>query len=147
MTTQQMDDIYYVCTMIEYVGRHTKNRRRDVVSRLGRKGIERQLKAASVNHALSFEQVSDEWIEDYEIPEGSFDSVSSCRYKIPAETAIGRVYQDLVLRTMKEGDAAQGILDVFSSFISDEISDFNTNVYYSNPDYLKCSYEEGVLLA
>ena len=147
MTTQQMDDIYYVCTMIEYVGRHTKNRRRDVVSCLGRKGIERQLKAASVNHALSFEQVSDEWIEDYQIPEGSFDSVSSCRYKIPAETAIGRVYQDLVLRTMKEGDAAQGILDVFSSFISDEISDFNTNVYYSNPDYLKCSYEEGVLLA
>lgn len=31
--------------------------------------------------------------------------------------------------------------------LSDEISDFNTNVYYSNPDYLKCSYEAGVLLS
>ena len=26
--------------------------------------------------------------------------------------------------------------DIFSSFITDEISDFNSNVYYTNPDYL-----------
>ena len=38
-------------------------------------------------------------------------------------------------------------MNVFASFISDEISDFNTNVYYSNPDYLRCCYEEGMLLA
>lgn len=30
---------------------------------------------------------------------------------------------------------------------SDEISNFNSNVYYSNPDYIKCSYEAGELLA
>ena len=44
-------------------------------------------------------------------------------------------------------DAAQAILDVFSSFITDEISDFNSNVYYTNPDYLRCSYLEGKMLA
>ena len=27
-----------------------------------------------------------------------------------------------------------------------EISNFNSNVYYSNPDYIKCSYEAGMLL-
>ena len=43
--------------------------------------------------------------------------------------------------------AAQAILDVFSSFITDEISDFNSNVYYTNPDYLRCSYLEGKMLA
>ena len=48
----------------------------------------------------------------------------------------------LVLSTMKNDDAAQGILDIFSSFITDEISDFNSNVYYTNPDYLRCSYLE-----
>lgn len=26
--------------------------------------------------------------------------------------------------------------DIFSSFITGEISDFNSNVYYTNPDYL-----------
>ena len=39
------------------------------------------------------------------------------------------------------------ILDVFSSFITDEISDFNSSVYYTNPDYLRCSYLEGKMLA
>lgn len=48
---------------------------------------------------------------------------------------------------MKNDDAAQAIIDVFSSFITDEISDFNSNVYYTNPDYLRCSYLEGKMLA
>ncbi len=57
------------------------------------------------------------------------------------------LYHGLVLATMKNDDAAQAIIDVFSSFISDEISDFNSNVYYTNPDYLRCSYLEGKMLA
>lgn len=44
-------------------------------------------------------------------------------------------------------DVVENIRKVFNSFISDEISDFNSNVYYSNPNYIKCSYEEGQLLA
>ena len=40
----------------------------------------------------------------------------------------------------------EAIKKVYSSFISDEISDFNSSVYYSNPDYIKCSYEAGKLL-
>ncbi len=65
---------------------------------------------------------------------------------MPGYLDIGRVYQTLVLDTM-QGDAAQAILDVFTSFLSDEISNFNSSVYYSNPDYLRCSYLEGKLLA
>ena len=48
---------------------------------------------------------------------------------------------------MKNDDAAQAILDVLSSFISDEISDFNSNVYYTNPDYIRYCYLEGEMLA
>ena len=40
----------------------------------------------------------------------------------------------------------EAIKKVYSSFISEEISNFNSNVYYSNPDYLKFSYEAGMLL-
>ena len=69
------------------------------------------------------------------------------RYTVPSATSIGMLYQGLVLSTMKDDDAAQAILDVFSSFITDEISDFNSNVYYTNPDYLRCSYLEGKMLA
>ena len=147
MNEKRQDDIYYVCTMIEYVARATNNRCRDIVKKLSKKNIEHQLKVAEVNHCLSYEQVSDEWIEEYGIVVGNFDNVNECKYTVPSVNAIGRVYQQLVIETMEVNEEAQAIIDVFSSFISDEISNFNSNVYYSNPDYLKCSYQEGFLLA
>ena len=109
--------------------------------------MERQLRLAEVNHCLSFEQVSDELIEDYNISDGTFDTVAECRYTVHSFTSIGRLYQGVVLSAMKNDDAAQAILDVLSSFISDEISDFNSNVYYTNPDYIRCCYLEGEMLA
>ena len=147
MNEKRNDDIYYVCTMIEYVARVTKNHRKDIVARISKKDMEHELKVAEVNHCLSFEQVSDEWIEQYGIVEGNFDTVTTCKYNVPSVTSIGRVYQQLVLATTEEDEEAQAIKDVFASFISDEISYFNSNVYYSNPDYLRCSYQEGTLLA
>ena len=147
MNEKRNDDIYYVCTMIEYVARVTKNHRKDIVARISKKDMEHELKVAEVNHCLSFEQVSDEWIEQYGIVEGNFDTVTTCKYNVPSVTSIGRVYQQLVLATAEKDEEAQAIKDVFASFISDEISYFNSNVYYSNPDYLRCSYQEGALLA
>ena len=146
MDEKRKDDIYYVCTMIEFVARVTKNHRKDIVAKMSKESIEHQLKVAEVNHCLSYEQISDEWIEQYNIPTGSYDTVKDCKYTVPSVTAIGRVYQRLVTATAKVNEEAQAILDVFSSFISDKISDFNSNIYYSSPDYLRCSYEEGCLL-
>ncbi len=147
MTEKQKDDIYYVCSLIEFIARKTKNHRQDVIRHFSKADVERQLRLAEVNHCLSFEQVADELIEDYGVSDGDFDTVKECRYDVPSFLSIGMLYQELVLSTMKNEDAAQGIIDVFSSFISDEISDFNSNVYYTNPDYLRCSYLEGKMLA
>lgn len=147
MTEKDKNDILYVCSMVECVARKTKNHRRDVVSALGKSGIEHQLRAAEVNHSLSFDQVSDEWIADYKIGTGNFDTTTACRYALPSETEIGSVYQRLVLAIPDEGSAAQRVMNVFSSFISDEISNFNSSLYYTNPDYIKCSYEADRLLA
>lgn len=147
MTEKQKNDVLYVCSLIETIARKTKNHRQDVIRHFTKAGIERQLRLAEVKHCLSFEQVSDELIEDLNIPDGDFDTAAECRYTVPSATSIGMLYQGLVLSTMKDEDAAQAILDVFSSFITDEISDFNSNVYYTNPDYLRCSYLEGKMLA
>ena len=141
------DDLFYVCSMIEYVARKTHNKSKDVVARLSDQTLEHQLKVACVNHALSFEQVSDEWIEEYEIPEGTFDNITTCRYEVPTVISIGRVYQTLISDV--EGlysSITETIKRVYSSFISDEISNYNSSVYYSNPDYIRCSYEAGKLL-
>lgn len=44
------------------------------------------------------------------------------------------------------GKEVDELMKIFSSFISDKISDFKSDVYYQNPSYLECSYEAGYLL-
>ena len=70
-----------------------------MVKKLSKKNIQHQLKVAEVNHCLSYEQVADEWIEQYGIENGKFNTVKECKYTIPSVNAIGRVYQQLVTET------------------------------------------------
>lgn len=146
MNEIEKDRIYYFCSLIEFIGRVTKNSRSTVISYFSEEEIKRQLEFADMNHCLSFEQVSDEIIEDHNIAEGTFDTVKECKYSVPSVLSIGRVYQQLIL-ALNTDNPAKTIKQVFSSFISDEISDFNSNVYYSNPDYILKSYEAGLLLS
>ena len=115
MTTQwNKDDLFYVCSMIEFVARETHNKVKDVVGKM-----------------------TDE----------DFDNITTCKYSVPTVTSIGRVYQTLILNVMGlYANVVEAIKTVYNSFISDEISDFNSNVFYSNPNYIKCSYEAGELL-
>ena len=147
MSEKDKDDLYYVCSLIEYLGRVTKNHRSTVVKILGKEEIDRQLYLAEVNHCLSFEEVSDELIKYFNIENGDFDTVSECKYAVPTYLSIGKVYQRLILDVKKpDEDVEDTLFNVFNSFISDDISNFNSSVYYSNPDYLKWSYLEGELL-
>ena len=146
MTDKERNDLFYVCALIEYTARKTKNHRGDVVRKLGRKGIERQLKDAQVNHSLSFEQVCDEIVEQYRLTEGSFDTVSDCKYDVPSYTDIGKLYAIIIENCMEDEDKAKMIESVYSSYISDEISKFDTDLYYQNPDYIKESFLAGRLL-
>ena len=141
------NDLFYVCSLIEFIGRKTKNRRSKIIEILGEREIERQLELAEVNHCLSFEQVSDEIIEHFNIKDGDFDSVGVCKYTVPSVQSIGKDYMRLIIDVLDDENNIVNILcNVFKSFISDEISDFNSSVYYSSPDYLNCCYLEGKIL-
>lgn len=61
MTDKQQNDF------IEHTARKTNNRRGTIIDALGKDGVLKQLKDAEVNHCLSFEQVSGEIIEIYNI--------------------------------------------------------------------------------
>ncbi len=142
------DDLFFVCTIIECVARTTHNKPKDIVAKISDSELIHELKVASVNHCLSFEQICDEWIEKFHIQNGKFENISECKYNVPTETSIGRVYQTLISNVCEsDEELISTIRRVYNSFISDEISNFNSNVYYSNPDYIKCSYEAGELLA
>lgn len=146
MSEKEKNDFFYVCSLIEYIARKTKNRRGVITEALGKKGIEKQLCFAEINHCLSFEQVSDEVIEDYKIPIGDFDTISECEYTVPGFMDIGKLYSIMIEDCAEPGREVDELMKIFASFISDEISDFQTDVYYQNPSYLECSYEAGCLL-
>ena len=90
--------------------------------------------------------MSDEVIDYYKIENGSFDTISDCKYSIPSFLDIGKLYSIMIEDCAKEGEEVQELINIFSSFISDKISEFNTDLYYQNPDYLEWSYMEGKLL-
>ena len=130
MTEKERNDYFYVCALIEYIARETKNHRGDIVNQIGEDGIKKLLYDAEVDHCLSFEQVT----------------ISACKYSIPSFLDIGKLYSIMIEDCAKPGDEVSELMKIFSSFISDEISNFNTDLYYQNPNYLEWSYREGKLL-
>lgn len=147
MNNKEKDDLYYVCSLIEYIARKTKNKRSDIVKMIEADELRRLLELADVNHSLSFEQVSDETIEYADIEEGSFDSIGNCIYDVPSFLSIGKIYQRLIIDVKREDeDIVDALMKVFMSFISDEISNFNSSLYYSSREYIKAVYEEGKML-
>ena len=101
---------------------------------------------AEVNHCLSFEQVSDEVIDYYRIKEGDFYTISNCHYSVPSYLDIGKLYSIMIEDCAESGDEVKELMKIFCSFISDAISNFNSDLYYQNPDYLEWFYREGELL-
>lgn len=146
MAESEQDDLFYVCSLIEYIARMTKNKRGVVAQCLGHDGIVKELKDAGVNHCLSFEQVGEEVVERYKVPQGNFETVENCKYSVPSYTDIGRLYSIMVLDCAKPGEEVDMTIRIFSSVISDYISNFNSDCYYQNPSYLEESFKAGKLL-
>ena len=142
------NDLFYTCSLIDYIARKTKNTRKAIVNQLGKQRIEKIYDLADVYHCDNMERVSDDFIEQSEIKEGSFDNVAECKYSIPSYWDIGKVYKRLI--KMVAADKNIGIIDalmkVYNSFISDKIDDYNSSVYYENPSYIFESYRENRML-
>ena len=92
MSEKERNDYFYVCALIEYIARETRNHRGDIVR------------------------------------------------------AIGKLYSIMIEDCAEPGNEVEELMKIFASFISDAISNFNSDLYYQNPDYLEWSYREGKLL-
>ncbi|MGY0372866.1 hypothetical protein [Clostridium sp. JNZ J1-5] len=145
MRSEISNNLYYLCSLIEFIGRKTKNKRNYIVNHLGKEVISHILEYADVFHSEQIEAVADSFIEDYKIEEGSFDNVSSCRYNVPDYWGIGGVYQRLI-ENVNKTDIVTTLIEVYNSWLSEYIDDYNIAVYYMSPQYLKACYEEGEIL-
>ena len=136
--------LFYTCSLIEYIGRETKNTRIDVIDALGKANIDRIYEYADVFHSDRIESVAAEWQARCSIPEGSFDNISVCRYRLPSHWDIGKVYSRLIIAI--GGKPMDTLHEVYSSWLAPKIDDYNIAVYYMSPEYLFESYKEGCLL-
>lgn len=145
---KKANDLFFTCSLIEYLGRKTKNRRSDIVRALGKKEISRIYELADVYHSDNIERVSDDFIEKCHIVQGSYDNVSECMYSIPSHWDIGKIYKRLILGVAKErgADVVDTLMEVYSSFIEKYIDDYNSSFYYENPQYILACYLEQKIL-
>lgn len=139
--------LFYTCSLIELIGREQKLKRSELVLLMGNTAIGRIYRYADVFHCEPIEKTADDFITRLNIPKGSFDNVASCRYDVPDYWTIGEVYERLIEDV--SGDDDEHIIDrlteVYTSWISDAISDYNTDFYYQSREYIHVCYQEGMV--
>ena len=141
---ESINKLFYTCSLIEYIGRETYNRRIDVANALGKENIARIYEYSDVFHSDRIESVADQWCRRCDIQTGSFDNISVCRYRLPSYWDIGKVYSRLIHAL--GGNVTDTLFEVYSSWLAPKIDDYNIAVYYMSPEYLYESYKEGSLL-
>lgn len=145
---KKSNDLFFTCSLIDYIARKTKNKRADVVNALGKKRIEKIYDLADIYHSDNIDRVSQDFIEEADIRQGNFDNVGDCGYSIPTHWDIGKVYKRLIKMVAEDEQISvvDALIKVYNSFISDKIDDYNSSVYYENPSYIFECYREGKML-
>ncbi len=146
MANKNNNNLFFTCSLIEYIGRKMKRRRKEVVEILGLERIERIYEYVDVFHCEPIEKVADEFIQESQMTLGTFDNEKECMYLIPDYWSIGEVYERLVEDSYKENEIVKGIWAVYHSWIDKDLSNYNTDFYYQPRDYIAACYVKGMIL-
>lgn len=138
-------NLFYTCSLIEFIGRVTKNKRSDLIRLLG-DDVRRIYAYADVFHCEPIEKVADDFIERNQIAQGEFDNVGAARYEVPGYWDVGKVFERLIEDVSDESDRICGIKQVYSSWLADRILNFNSDLYYQPRTYLAECYRTGEMI-
>jgi hypothetical protein len=71
--------------------------------------------------------------------------VAECKYNVPTHFDIAKVYKRLIVSVseMKGLSFVDTLKEVYCSWISAKIDDYNSSMYFENPQYLFESYKAG----
>jgi len=139
------NDLFFLCSLIDYIARKTRNRRFVVVNALGKEKLQHLYDLADVYHSENIDKITDEIIGTYKLENGSFDNVASCTYTVPTHWDIGKVYKRLI-REIAEHEKApliEVLMRVYNSPLAEKIDDYNSSLYYENPSYIYESWLAG----
>ena len=146
---KKSNDLFYTCSLIEYIARKTKNKPSVITELIGRERIRHIYEYADVFHCDNIDKVSDDLITEFSIPTGRFDNVAECRYSVPTHWDIGKVYKRLILADAEKSgkDIITVLTEVYSSKMVDLIEDYNSSFYYDNPGEIFWTYKNGCVPA
>jgi len=144
---QKDNDLFFTCSLIEYIARKTKNKRSTVVDTLGKARINKIYSLADIYHSDNIDAVSDSFIEESHLTDGSFNNVASALYAVPSHWDIGKVYKRLILgiSDKKKISVIDALFEAYHSFVSDKIDDYNSSFYYDAPQNILCTFLDGKL--
>ncbi|MGM9936008.1 MAG: hypothetical protein ACI38A_01565, partial [Candidatus Ornithomonoglobus sp.] len=129
---KKSNDLFFTCSLIEYIARKTKNKPAYIVNKLGKNTLKKIYELADIYHSDNIDRVSDDFIEEKNIASGDFDNVADCEYSVPTHWDIGKVYKRLVLGASQQNnsDIIETMINVYNSKVSDLIEDYNSSFYY-----------------
>lgn len=145
---KEYNDLFFVCSLIEYMGRNTHNHRNVVVNALGKERLTQLYNLADIYHSENIDKISDELIEQYGIEPGVFDNIAEANYTIPTHWDIGKVYKRLIVEVAEKQnkELIDTLIEIYNSWLSRKLEDYNSSLYYENPGYLYESYLKGEVL-
>lgn len=145
MSEENKSSLFFVCALIETIGRQQKQPRSVVVKLLGRRVIRQLLRDADILHCEPINKVADDYIERYELSEGSYDNVAGSRYRVPDVWTIAKVYARLV-EDIAQGDLVDALMRVYRKWTDKYLSDYDLPVYYQPRDYIAACFLERKIL-
>ncbi len=142
---KKWNDLFFVCSLIEYIARKTRNERRDIVNAMGRDGLEHYYSLADVYHCDNIDRVTADIIAKYGIRQGSYDNLSNIDGRLPTHWDIGKVMHRIIKKVTgdENGDIIEALIKVYNSWIVRKIDNYNSSMYYENDSYLYASYVAG----
>ncbi len=141
------NDLFFTCSLIEYIARETKNKRSDIVEKLGEEHISKIYDLSDVYHSDNIQTVCVEFIKKANIEIGDFDNIKSARYAVPSHWDMGKVYKRLILGIAKEENISiiEALFKAYNSYVSDKIDDYNSSFYYDAPQNILNAYLDGTI--
>ena len=143
---QAKNDLFYLCSLIEYISRVTFNTKNDIVAKIGKEGLTKIYSLSSILHTEPIQKVSDEVIEEYKIEQGNYPN-NLFKNKIPTYWDIGKVYQRLIVMASEgELEYIDSLMEVLTSWIIPKIDNYDSSMYYESPSYIYECYKAGKIL-
>lgn len=139
------NQLFYTCSLIEYIGRLQKRKRSDVVIQMGKEVLMRIFNHADVLHCEPIEKVAEEFILMCKIDKGNYDNISQSKYNIPDYWTIGEVYERLI-EDIRGKDIIEALMLVYNSWISEAISNYNSDFYYQSREYIYQCFRDGEII-